>query len=101
MVRIKMMENDRYEQAEIDSATEKVALFGIAEEQGYEAPFMAFTWERWQEMQASMVQRFSRFQRAIHYKQANVAIQIAQEVIKMGMEWLDEATIWIDTDTRL
>ena len=48
-----------------------------------------------------MVQRFSRFQRAIHYKQANVAIQIAQEVIKMGMEWLDEATIWIDTDTHL
>ena len=89
------------QQTEIDSAAEKAALFGIAEEQGYEAPFMAFTWERWQEMQASMVQRFSRFQRAIHYKQANVATQIAQEVIKMGMEWLDEATIWIDTDTRL
>jgi len=95
------MKNMSKQQTESASFVEKAALFGIQEEQGYEAPFVTFTWEHWQEMQASMVQRFSRFQRAIHYKQANVAIQIAQEVIKMGMEWLDEATLWIDTGTRL
>ena len=77
---------------------EKAALLllGVQEDQGYEVPFANFSWEEWQQMQAHMLQCFTRFQRAIHYKQANVAIQIAREVIKMGMDWVDEATIWIE-----
>lgn len=35
-----------------------------------------------------MAQRFTRFQRAIHYKQAKVAVLIAQEVIATGMDLL-------------
>jgi len=83
------------EQTRLEALAEKAALLGIEEEQGYDAPFGTFTWEQWQEMQASMVQRFTRFQRAIHYKQAKVAVLIAQEVIATGMDLLDEASGWI------
>ena len=83
------------EQTRLEALAEKAALLGIEEEQGYDAPFGTFTWEQWQEMQASMVQRFTRFQRAIHYKQAKVAVLIAQEVIAVGMDLLDEASSWI------
>jgi len=83
------------EQTRLEALAEKAALLGIEEEQGYDAPFGTFTWEQWQEMQASMVQRFTRFQRATHYKQAKVAVLIAQEVIATGMDLLDEASGWI------
>lgn len=82
-------------QTRLGALAEKAAMLGIAEEQGYDAPFGTFTWEQWQEMQARMVQRFTRFQRAIHYKQAKVAVLIAQEVIATGMDLLDEANGWI------
>ncbi len=42
-----------------------------------------------------MLQRFTRFQRAIEYRQADIAVQISQEVIVMGLEWLEEATGWV------
>jgi len=82
-------------QIRLEALTEKAAMLGIVEEQGYDAPFSTFTWEQWQEMQASMVQRFTRFQRAIHCKQARVALLIAQEIIATGMDLLDEASAWI------
>ncbi len=81
--------------ARLEALAEKAALLGITEEQGYDAPFATFTWEQWQEMQAHMAQRFTRFQRAIHYKQAKVAVLIAQEMIATGMDLLDEANGWI------
>ena len=83
------------QQTGTDPFVEKASLLGIEEEQGYDAPFANFTWEQWLEMQVTMMQRFARFQRAIEHKQAQVASQIAQEVIKLGLEWLDEATGWI------
>ncbi len=82
-------------QTRLVALAEKAAMLGIVEEQGYDAPFATFTWEQWQEMQARMMQRFTRFQRAIHYKQSKVAVLIAQEVIATGMDLLDEASGWI------
>jgi hypothetical protein len=82
-------------QPRLAALAEKAAMRGIEEEQGYDAPFATFTWQQWQEMQASMVQRFTRFQRAIHCRQAKIAVLIAQEVIVTGMDLLDEASAWI------
>jgi hypothetical protein len=82
-------------QTRLEALAEKAAMLGIAEEQGYDAPFATCTWEQWLEMQARMAQRFTRFQRAIHYKQAKVAVLIAQEVIAAGMDMLDEASAWM------
>jgi len=82
-------------QTRLRALAEKATILGIVEEQGYDAPFGTFTWEQRQEMQARMAQRFSRFQRAIHYKQAKVAVLIAQEIIATGMDLLDEANGWI------
>ena len=82
-------------QTRLEALAEKAAILGIMEEQGYDAPFGTLTWEQWQEMQARMMQRFTRFQRAIHYKQAKVAVLIAQEIIATGMDLLDEANGWI------
>jgi hypothetical protein len=83
------------QQTRLEALTEKAAMLGIEEEQGYDAPFGTFTWEQWQEMQASMMQRFTRFQRAVHYKQAKVAVLIAQEIIATGMDLLNEASAWM------
>ncbi len=83
------------QQTGIDPFVEKASLLGIEEEQGYDVPFANFTWEQWLEMQVIMMQRFARFQRAIEHKQAQGASQVAQEVIRLGIEWLDEATGWI------
>ena len=82
-------------QTRLEALAEKAHMLGVAEEQGYDAPFATFTWEQWQGMQISMVQRFTRFQRAIHYRQAKVAVLIAQEIIAAGMDLLDEASGWI------
>ena len=82
-------------QTRLESLAEKATTLGIAEEQGYDAPFATFRWEQWLEMQAGMALRFTRFQRAIHYKQAKIAVLIAQEVIAVGMDLLDEASAWI------
>ncbi|MGH2497442.1 MAG: hypothetical protein ACRDIV_22300 [Ktedonobacteraceae bacterium] len=82
-------------QTRLGALAEKATVLGIVEEQGFDAPFGTFTWEQWQEMQARMMQRFTRFQRAIHSKQAKVAILIAQEIIATGMDLLDEANGWI------
>lgn len=74
----------------------KKALPGDDEEWvGYDAPFAAFTWEAWQQMQARMLQNNARFLRAIEHKQAKVAVEVANEVIQMGLIMLDEAKMWI------
>lgn len=88
-------------QTRLEALAEKAAMLGIEEEQGYDAPFGTLTWEQWQEMQTRMAQRFTRFQRAIHYKQAKVAILIAQEVITVGMDLLEEASGWIGIEEEI
>lgn len=37
---------------------------GVPEEQGYDAPFITFTWQHWMEAQAKVHQCFSHFVRA-------------------------------------
>lgn len=54
-----MMSKETMTRAEIQEA------FGGGEEQGYDAPFVTFTWAQWLKMQAQMLQGFSRFQRAV------------------------------------
>jgi hypothetical protein len=88
-------------QTRLEALAEKATILGIVEEQGYDAPFGTLTWEQWQEMQTRMAQRFTRFQRAIHCKQAKVAILIAQEVITAGMDLLDEASGWIGIEEEI
>ena len=78
-----------------DTATMKDPSVLSTEYQGFDAPFGDFTWAEWLEMQAKMMQRFSRFQRAIEHRQAQMGVEIAQEVIEMGMKWLVEASGWI------
>ena len=82
-------------QTRLEALAEKATMLGIEEERGYDVPFATLRWEQWLEMQASMALRFTRFQRAIHYKQAKIALLIAQEVIAAGMDLLDEASGWI------
>ena len=82
-------------QTRLGALAEKATMLGIEEERGYDVPFATFRWEQWLEMQAIMALRFTRFQRAIHYKQAKIALLIAQEVIAAGMDLLDEASAWV------
>jgi hypothetical protein len=45
----------------------------IQEEQGFDAPFVTFTWAHWQDLQAQTVQNFTRFQRAVAQQQPQLA----------------------------
>ena len=36
-------------------------VYGVEEEQGYEAPFLTLTWARWLEVQRKMHENFCRF----------------------------------------
>ncbi len=69
---------------------------GITEEQGYDAPFLTFTWERWQEMQTQMLQGFLYFQRAVSQKRSLAATLIALEIQQMATDMLKEACCLID-----
>jgi hypothetical protein len=68
---------------------------GIQEEQGFDAPFVTFTWAHWQDMQAQAVQNFTRFQRAISQQQPQLAALIALEMLQIAAELQKEAAAWI------
>lgn len=65
------------------------------DDDGYDVPFVTFTWAKWQEMQAQTMQRFTRFQRAIERKQPKEAAQIVIEMHEMASVWMGEASEWI------
>ena len=46
-------------------------------------------------MQTKMLHAFSRFQRAISERSVNEALEVADEVITMGVEWMYEARQWL------
>jgi hypothetical protein len=69
--------------------------YNIEEEMGYDAPFVTFTWQHWQEMQAQMFLSFSRFQRAIEQRQPRLALFIALEMQEVCTEMQKEACSWI------
>jgi hypothetical protein len=68
---------------------------GIQEEQGFDAPFVTFTWAHWQDIQAQAVQNFTRFQRAISQQQPQLAALIALEMLHITAELQKEAVAWI------
>ncbi|MFL5701573.1 MAG: hypothetical protein ACJ8AG_01950 [Ktedonobacteraceae bacterium] len=68
---------------------------GIQEEQGFDAPFVTFTWAHWQDMQAQTVQNFTRFQRAVAQQQPQLAALIALEMLQIAAELQKEAAAWI------
>ena len=68
---------------------------GIQEEQGFDAPFVTFTWAHWQNIQAEVVQNFTRFQRAISQQQPQLAALIALEMLHIAAELQKEAAAWI------
>ncbi|HYL42223.1 MAG TPA: hypothetical protein VEU97_02455 [Ktedonobacteraceae bacterium] len=67
---------------------------GIQEEQGFDAPFVTFTWAHWQDIQAQAVQNFTRFQRAIAQQQPQLAALIALEMLQIAAELQKEAVAW-------
>ena len=77
------------------SLTEIKEAWGTHEEQGFDAPFVTFTWTHWQDIQAQAVQSFTRFQRAIAQQQPQLAAMIALEMFQIAAELQKEATAWI------
>ncbi|HEX6557295.1 MAG TPA: hypothetical protein VF026_31315 [Ktedonobacteraceae bacterium] len=69
---------------------------GIQEEQGFDAPFVTFTWAHWQDIQAQVVQNFTRFQRAISQQQPQLAALIALEMLHIAAELQKEAAASIN-----
>ena len=68
---------------------------GIQEEQGFDVPFVTFTWAHWQDIQAQAVQNFTRFQRAVAQQQPQLAALIALEMLQIAAELQKEAAAWI------
>ena len=72
-----------------------LVVYGVEEEQGYEAPFLTLTWARWQELQGRMLEDFCRFQRAVDKEQPQLATIIALEMQEMVSELQREACAWV------
>ena len=70
-------------------------VYGVEEEQGYEAPFLTLTWARWLEVQQKMLEALCRFQRAVDKKQPQLATIIALEMQEMVSELQREACAWV------
>ncbi|HLZ61665.1 MAG TPA: hypothetical protein VKR06_32370 [Ktedonosporobacter sp.] len=65
------------------------------EEMGYGEPFSTISWARWLEMQASMLQSFTRFQRAIEQGHVLISHAVVRELHGMVLEMQKEADEWI------
>ncbi len=72
----------------------------VAEEMGYDVPFVTYTWERWQEMQVRAILTFTRFQRAVEEREAKQAFAIAMELQEVSTAMQKEAAIWIGVPKR-
>jgi hypothetical protein len=70
-------------------------IYGVEEEQGYEAPFLTLTWARWLELQRKMLEAFGRFHRAVDKEQPQLATIIALEMQEMVSELQREACAWV------
>ncbi len=85
---------------EIMSVTELRTMLGRDEEMGYDAPFAAFTWAQWLDMQAKMLACFARYQRAISNRQPQQALLIVLEMQEVTAELHKEACTWIGSKER-
>jgi hypothetical protein len=70
-------------------------VYGVEEEQGYEAPFLTLTWARWLELQRKMLEAFCRFQRAVDKQQPQLATIITLEMQEIVSELQREACAWV------
>lgn len=70
-------------------------VIGDEEETGYDAPFAVFTWAKWLQMQVSMLNSFSLFQRAIDQHEPRTALLTVLEMQEITTELYKEACIWI------
>ena len=70
-------------------------IYGVEEEQGYEAPFLTLTWARWLELQRKTLENFCRFQRAVDKQQPQLATIIALEMQEIVSELQREACAWV------
>jgi hypothetical protein len=61
------------------------------EEMGFDQPFLTFTWQHWEEMQARVQQNFHRFQRAIEEKRPEKAVLAVREMHTVVADLLTEA----------
>ncbi|HCI80941.1 MAG TPA: hypothetical protein DHW02_14770 [Ktedonobacter sp.] len=79
------MNKETMTRAEIQDA------LGNEEEQGYDAPFVVFTWAQWLQMQAQILQGFSRFQRAVEKREPRTALLVVLEMQEIIAELYKEA----------
>jgi hypothetical protein len=56
------------------------------EDQGYDVPFATFTWERWLQIQASTIQCFARFQRAVEQGHVIISHEVMRELQSVVLE---------------
>ena len=70
-------------------------IYGVEEEQGYEAPFLTLTWARWLEIQRKLLEQCCRFHRAVNNQQPQLATIIALEMQDLVSELQREACAWV------
>src|SRR5713101_2866725 len=80
----------------ITSLTDIKEACGIQEEQGFDAPFVTFTWTHWQDIQAQTVQNFTRFQRAVAHQQHKMADVLNTLLSHYKGQSLDIATAYFN-----
>ncbi len=80
------------------SEPERLPTLDVIEDNGYDAPFVTFTWVRWIEMQAQMMQCSLRFQRAIEQRRFKIAMQVYEEMHYILAQWHHEAASWLQDD---
>ena len=86
---------DRIMSEETMSLGKLLEVYGVEEEQGYEAPFLTLTLARWLELQRKTLENFCRFQRAVDKEQPQLATIIALEMQEIVSELQREACAWI------
>lgn len=72
----------------------------VTEDMGYDVPFVTYKWQRWQEMQVRTLLTFTRFQRAVEQREAQVAFSIAMELQEISIAMQKEAAAWIGVPKR-
>ena len=85
---------------EMMSVAEVKNAYADMEEQGFDAPFTTYTWKHWLDMQTTLVQCLTRYQRAIEKRQAITALMVVLDLQQIGAEMHKEACAWIGVPER-
>lgn len=90
-----MTDQKRDEKVKGHMTLDEVRGMILEEEEGYDAPFVTFTWQHWLEMHARANRSFSRFLRAIENRRVDVALLVGLEMQELATSMLIEAVAWI------